>query len=374
MFDVHLVVYADENFAEKYATQIRLLRCFSQYWHYKFHVLPVTTDKTSCANMRGEVFFARHCLFAEWLAVNTLPNDVAVLLDADVAAAGLRPSLEYYVADHLLNSGGEAVPSDVMFFERIWGVAQRNEIMAGTYMVRNTAKARRFLRQWAEFMFRKPPGFSSADNGAIHLALAEATALGPKEKTAACAERYRGLTAQVDDLDPYFEFVGCVREVMHIGNTEPSVEGQAFERAKAITLSTQGNWTQTATRLDTVIPGLRAKILAHDEAWAADWWARKNEHSPLGHGVKNATEARKQKWFNWKDVNTCEDFDGTKASDVNPEVERMMKTDYTKRRTLPWNNLVQPISENTGPTHFTSGKAELHQDSSSIFYSEGGSM
>merc|ERR1719265_1453572 len=43
-----------------------------------------------------------------------------------------------------------------------------DEIMAGNYMVRNTPLGRRFLEEWSDYQDKKPPGFASDDNGAIH--------------------------------------------------------------------------------------------------------------------------------------------------------------------------------------------------------------
>eukprot|EP00391_Amoebophrya_sp_Ameob2_P003126 CAMPEP_0179006010 /NCGR_PEP_ID=MMETSP0795-20121207/14292_1 /TAXON_ID=88552 /ORGANISM="Amoebophrya sp., Strain Ameob2" /LENGTH=152 /DNA_ID=CAMNT_0020700675 /DNA_START=134 /DNA_END=588 /DNA_ORIENTATION=+ len=134
----------------------------------------------------ADTFFVRHCVIAEFMeaglgrvgdehegqgevqAAGVKENDVVVAVDADVAARGLRPSLAYYL-EKLIQG------ADLMFFERIWGWERHNEIMAGSYMVRNTNKSRRFLYQWADVELRKPPGFHSADNGAIHLHLMEAS-------------------------------------------------------------------------------------------------------------------------------------------------------------------------------------------------------
>eukprot|EP00392_Amoebophrya_sp_AT5.2_P013939 g14072.t1 len=303
-------------------------------------------------------------------AAGVKENDVVVAVDADVAARGLRPSLAYYL-EKLIQG------ADLMFFERIWGWERHNEIMAGSYMVRNTNKSRRFLYQWADVELRKPPGFHSADNGAIHLHLMEASGLAFSEQVPLtpegvdvveanygkrmvasprgtskaalplsgrqCAESFFLLTAQVENLHPYFEFVGCARTILHMGNTEPSPAGQRFEHKKQITLATPNNWPTTRDDhrearngeelrhrriplASNVIPGLRVKILAHDEAWAADWWAWKVAHSPLGHGVKNITAATKdQNWFTWKNVKECVDVDGTTVEwqAVPPDVEML---------------------------------------------------
>ena len=37
--------------------------------------------------------------------------------------------------------------------------------------LKNTAKTREFLHKWANLEYGQPKGFSSADNGAIHVAL-----------------------------------------------------------------------------------------------------------------------------------------------------------------------------------------------------------
>ena len=43
--------------------------------------------------------------------------------------------------------------------------------IAGGYGVRNNPITREFLKMWAGLQFNEPRGFSSSDNGAIHVAL-----------------------------------------------------------------------------------------------------------------------------------------------------------------------------------------------------------
>ena len=56
---------------------------------------------------------------------------------------------------------------DLIFYERWFN----GEIVAGGYGVKNTPKALEFLNTWADLESFQPKGFSSADNGAIHVAL-----------------------------------------------------------------------------------------------------------------------------------------------------------------------------------------------------------
>ena len=56
---------------------------------------------------------------------------------------------------------------DLLFYERYFN----GEVTAGGYGVRNNPITREFLKMWAELQFQEPKGFSSSDNGAIHVAL-----------------------------------------------------------------------------------------------------------------------------------------------------------------------------------------------------------
>lgn len=97
---------------------------------------------------------------------------------------------------------------DIILYERSWNF----EVMAGNYIARNTPFAREFLKSWADFEFRQPPGFSSADNGAIHLVLLQELGITNVQK---CIDLYKALEESVMNLDPYFEFVACTK--LHLG-------------------------------------------------------------------------------------------------------------------------------------------------------------
>ncbi|CAD7948474.1 unnamed protein product [Amoebophrya sp. A25] len=172
----HIVIMADDGFRDRYRRQIRSVQCYADHWGYPFIVLNPNAEKNpySSAECRAnnDVFYVRHCLLAEYLDAKQKtgeanPDTVALLIDADVAARDLNPSMDHYIQ--------KMKDYDLMFFERKWGPGGHNEVMAGAYMARNTPKAKKFLRYWDGLNARKPPGFASADNGAIHLALYEAT-------------------------------------------------------------------------------------------------------------------------------------------------------------------------------------------------------
>merc|ERR1712232_122668 len=143
-----------------------------------------------------DYFFKKHCTVAEWLETQH-KNLVAAIVDADVVSAVFDRGLEKW-ANH---------PADVQVYQR----CLLPEIMAGNYMVRNTAFARTFLRNWAKYNFEMPRGFSSSDNGAIHLVVMETMRLHGVDK---CRKLYKALDRPVSELDKYWAFVKCTTDAL----------------------------------------------------------------------------------------------------------------------------------------------------------------
>lgn len=136
-------------------------------------------------------------MVSKFLQKNTTQGDTVFVSDSDVVPYRVQSSL-----DHWLNL---TKFEDLAFYDRIWNP----ELAAGNYMVRNTAKAQEFLMGWASWESKRPPGFSSADNGALHVHLLEV--LGLDDSFRRCNKLYMNLTADVMNLNPYFEYIECAR-------------------------------------------------------------------------------------------------------------------------------------------------------------------
>ena len=136
-----------------------------------------TIDGNNCCDKHKDFFFKRHCILACYME-SMPPNAHIFLFDSDVMVGMPDVSL-----DHWKNGD-----FDVSFFERHFS----GEVTAGAYRVKNTLMARDFLRTWANYEFGRPPGFSSADNGAIHVALLQYFHLGGK-----CVENFYNLMIQM---------------------------------------------------------------------------------------------------------------------------------------------------------------------------------
>jgi len=144
-----------------------------------------------------EFFFKKHCIISEYLGQQS-PDFVAAVLDADVVATVLERGLEQWFD----------IGADIHFYERVWCF----EIAAGNYLVKATNWARNFLMRWAEFSYFQPDGFSSSDNGAIHLHLIQTLQLKGANR---CRDLYSKLDSyNTSHLDDYFGFVSCAKQLL----------------------------------------------------------------------------------------------------------------------------------------------------------------
>merc|ERR1712113_417223 len=152
---IGLVVFADTAFQHRFEGQIASLHCFARRHGYEMWVME-GYEFPPC--MDPDPFFRKHCIVASFLELQ-VDGYQAVVLDADVVGFVLPRGLEQWTQ----------LDYDIQLYER----GMTKEIAAGNYLVRNTPFARKFLRGWVNFTARRPPGFSSADNGALHLHIVE---------------------------------------------------------------------------------------------------------------------------------------------------------------------------------------------------------
>lgn len=287
--DIHLLVLANTKFQEKYKIQIESMLCYTKAHNYTLHVVEGSEDEWKICYYKS-YFFKKHCMVSHYL--KRLPaNAVVGVLDADVVGVVLERGLEAW-AKH---------PADVQLYMRDWNP----EITAGNYMVRNTQFARDFLMYWANYEENRPKGFSSADNGAIHMVVHEYVRIADFDL---CYGQFRKLTKNVTDLSDYWKFVSCTTSRL----------GSAREwRA--------GNGTIT--------------IWPRQSFWVSDgkpWGYKANPTlgPVLHHGIKNWTDFHKHYY---KNVSTCE----RQPHVLIPDLQMMAAARgiVRKRRVYPFQNV-----------------------------------
>eukprot|EP00929_Paragymnodinium_shiwhaense_P058995 TRINITY_DN29534_c0_g1_i1.p1 TRINITY_DN29534_c0_g1~~TRINITY_DN29534_c0_g1_i1.p1 ORF type:complete len:717 (+),score=143.63 TRINITY_DN29534_c0_g1_i1:159-2309(+) len=190
-----LVVVADTQHAESYLEQIQTLWCYSARHNYDMWMVDVRLWR-ACKKFEKQFFFQKHCAISEFLG-RRKPGYAAIVLDGDNVAAVMERDMAPWID----------FGADIQLYER----AAAAEIAAGNYIAKNTAFARKWLMDWALRYDKIPKGYSSADNGAVHLHLLDTLELKSREP---CQRKYDKLVAPVTNLGPYFDFVHCVKSLL----------------------------------------------------------------------------------------------------------------------------------------------------------------
>eukprot|EP00747_Dinoflagellata_sp_TGD_P118202 gnl/TRDRNA2_/TRDRNA2_172764_c3_seq2.p1 gnl/TRDRNA2_/TRDRNA2_172764_c3~~gnl/TRDRNA2_/TRDRNA2_172764_c3_seq2.p1 ORF type:complete len:625 (+),score=96.13 gnl/TRDRNA2_/TRDRNA2_172764_c3_seq2:169-2043(+) len=225
---IGLLSIADHQFQKSYHPHIISQRCYANWRGYD-HFIFDNNDFPVCDKYRENFFFQKHCIVAEFL--KTRPSDyVAVVVDGDVIAVVEERGVESWLQDN----------DDMIFYSR--AASGGDEIAAGNYIARNTAFTRDFLMKWADWFFHQPQGFSSADNGAIHVHFLQTFKLPGAE---VCAKMFADLVAELPNMQPYLAFASCAMKVLGTHGKYRVQDGPSGSGAISI-LSQKLNWVVDA--------------------------------------------------------------------------------------------------------------------------------
>ncbi len=275
--NVHILVPADGQFRASYALEMQTLKCYAKQHGYTLYdeadpapdgsggngpwMTAKNAEACGCVVDRSgkhnnDFFYRKHCMVACYLEVHRLDQTKGSNLISNEShpgrtpiefklATGLPRASFVFVFDADVLAGLPARPldfwiqrlqrygADLALYERCQPFG---EIAAGNYIAANSDTSVRFLRNWARMVADRPPGFSSADNGAIHVKMLEE--MGSAADYQHCYTVYQNLTALSDNLEPYAEFVQCCRERVGMGRsrgtapTKNPVDGRAYSEAE----------------------------------------------------------------------------------------------------------------------------------------------
>lgn len=98
--------------------------------------------------------FRRHCVLYNYLLENPQVN-WALVIDGDMGVINPNHQIEEYLQED----------TDLIFYNRLF----LYEIMAGSFIVRNTKFTQKFIKHWFEYEVRHPQSWHGTDNGAIQM-------------------------------------------------------------------------------------------------------------------------------------------------------------------------------------------------------------
>ncbi|VDM69137.1 unnamed protein product, partial [Strongylus vulgaris] len=125
-FNIAIVTIIDNatSYVE-YTEAMGSVGCYARIHEYEYIVITADLHFDECPH--NEMFFRRHCIVA-----SILHNyDYILFLDADIGVVNPNRTIEDYIEDNV----------DIVFYDRFYTF----EVMAGTYLVKNTAWSRDFL-------------------------------------------------------------------------------------------------------------------------------------------------------------------------------------------------------------------------------------
>lgn len=150
---------------EEYRLAMETFECYCLHEGYKWVAIDVSQNKTlQLLCPQDHIYFQRHCVVAQFMEENDF--DYLLYADSDIGIINPKRRIEEYIMPD----------KDIVFYYRTWNV----EIMAATYLAKNTVFVRNFLRLIANYNFNLPKSFYGSDNVAIHTVMLHVTSLDTK--------------------------------------------------------------------------------------------------------------------------------------------------------------------------------------------------
>uniref|UniRef100_A0AC35U458 Nucleotid_trans domain-containing protein n=1 Tax=Rhabditophanes sp. KR3021 TaxID=114890 RepID=A0AC35U458_9BILA len=265
-----ITIINTENVTE-YSLALQSMKCYAIKYNYRYVLINVkknTRYSKSCK--QTDFMYQRHCVLANYLDYNHTPPKYFIFIDADIGVVN---------PNHLLESFLPRDNENLVFYERMYN----HEIMAGSFIGKNTIFTQKFLMYWADYDFKKPKSFDGSDNAAIHNVFVDLFGQGKKKidkKYQHCMKLWKS-SRTWQDIRIY---VACMRNIINnISDSNSTINNEYLfgdGKVKVLKKENSKRWSRDIWLLNSI--WAPSDFLLHDlkmsnlntdneRSWTAPW-------------------------------------------------------------------------------------------------------
>uniref|UniRef100_A0A0K0EGB6 Nucleotid_trans domain-containing protein n=1 Tax=Strongyloides stercoralis TaxID=6248 RepID=A0A0K0EGB6_STRER len=237
---IHIVTIVQDKNISDYAFALDTVFCYVLQYKYNYKLININEENEYSKNCKQEDFmFQRHCILSNYMIAKTNHSDIILFLDADMAIINPNQLIEDY-----MQNGKE----EILFYERMYN----HEIMAGSYFIKNNRYGHKFLKNWANYYFKKPKSFDGSDNVALHNVLID---MFIKEDVAEKYNNCKKLWKTSKNFNDIRIYVACLRVILNnnsekitddknLNSYESEIYSYDKERVKVIKKLSKRKWAR----------------------------------------------------------------------------------------------------------------------------------
>uniref|UniRef100_A0A914M394 Nucleotide-diphospho-sugar transferase domain-containing protein n=1 Tax=Meloidogyne incognita TaxID=6306 RepID=A0A914M394_MELIC len=261
-----ITVFDKSDLLNEFGLALSTVRCYAQRSQECSHFVLISPNipennvnnslnENNNKCRQNDFMFRRHCVVVEWMSQHS-EFEWILFIDGDMAVVNPNHSLFEYI-------NGE----QIIFIDRIFN----NEIMAGSYLVKNTIYGRNFLNDWANYFYKLPKSFHGTDNGAIHGLFMEK--FSSQEHRNKCQHLWE-ISKNFGDLEI---FTVCVRHFI-----EKQMVNRTFDGGKVKVFPKAAGWARDAGHTETKFS--TKDFMFH--GWKASTFNKMSEFNPWKYPFK----------------------------------------------------------------------------------------
>uniref|UniRef100_A0A0N4ZWL7 Glyco_tranf_GTA_type domain containing protein n=1 Tax=Parastrongyloides trichosuri TaxID=131310 RepID=A0A0N4ZWL7_PARTI len=260
--EIAIVMVNELDGNDRYKQAMDTLKCYSAHYGYSFNIINLNSfpkDTINC--VYKDFMFRRHCLLSNFAQKYEKRFKYILFLDGDMGVVNPLHRIEEYLPE------GE---EEIIFYDRTFNY----EIMAGSYIFKNSLYSRNILNFFADYEYKMPTISNGRDNVALQGVFVD---LIGNTKYPDEYRRCMGIYKKYKNYEYNMIFVSCMRNILEKLSEVPKEMGyQYFDggRIKVLKKMYKKRWARDSwlshwrfCKDDFVLHAWKAEELAKNPAF-----------------------------------------------------------------------------------------------------------